>query len=94
MRLAKFNRINASRGAQCYRWRRIPHSIERGRSRFSQFRMIVAEGVRGVIGNPAWTGCLRTTDPFLARRKRAVLIIACLPRSGSARRDHRLTNGR
>lgn len=65
--------------------RRMSYSVKRGKSRFEQFRMIVPEDVRGVIGKTAWAESLRTTDPFLAREKRAALIIRCTAEIRAAR---------
>jgi integrase len=63
----------------------MSHSVKRGKSRFEQFRMIVPEDVREVIGKTAWTESLRTTDPFVAREKRAELIIRCTAEIRQAR---------
>lgn len=65
--------------------RRMSHSVKRGKSRFEQFRMIVPKDVREVIGKTAWTESLRTTDPFVAREKRAELIIRCTAEIRQAR---------
>lgn len=57
--------------------RRMSHSVKREKSKFEQFRMSVPPDIRHLVGKREWTQSLKTTDPAVARNKRAELVAQC-----------------
>lgn len=75
--------------------RRMSHSVKRGKSKFEQFRMSVPSDIRHLVGKREWTQSLKTTDPAIARSKRAELVAKCsaeIIRLREANARHPITN--